>query len=424
MDNETIVIGLGPAGIGATLGLQNECLVLERSKEIGGGSATIERDGATFDIGGHSFHTPHPEVRDLVFNSLEMFEQKREARCFSGNDLINYPFQKNFRELSDQNVIEECVKGLDQVETGDFPDYNEFIHKKFGPGIAKHFMLPYNQKLWGRDLRRLTANWTGERVAAPEGVKEKFDTSGGKRKPLQADTNVAYPAKGGFGEIFKTLAKQVKNIEYDRTVGRIELKDKRLFTKDGKSYPYRRLVSSMPVNELLALVDNCPADVLTAASKLDYLSLKVVMVVIDHPIDTPVQRIYAADPNIAAHKTAMNHNSSDYLRKQPRHGIMAEVSYSPQKPLKRADLEKWVVENLLQMKMIRSESEVLNAFSIDVKYAYPVPTHDRSEIVKNIKSFLEENEIYSVGRFGEWAYINSDEVLARGLTLGKRLLHS
>jgi len=196
--SKNLIIGAGPAGISTALGLESNYLILERQSDMGGLSGTIEFEGAIFDFGGHSFHTPHPEVRDLVFGAVEMSEQKREARCFSYESLIPYPFQKNFREIKNQGVVDECVQGLDQAQSEpDLSNYENFIINRFGPGISKHFMLPYNRKLWGRDLKRLSADWVGERVAAPEGVKEKFDESGGKRKPLQANTKVAYPAKGG-----------------------------------------------------------------------------------------------------------------------------------------------------------------------------------------------------------------------------------
>jgi hypothetical protein len=48
-------------------------------------------DGAVFDYGGHSFHSPHPEVRDIVFDALEMHEQRRNAQCFFRNEFIPYP---------------------------------------------------------------------------------------------------------------------------------------------------------------------------------------------------------------------------------------------------------------------------------------------------------------------------------------------
>lgn len=415
-----LIIGAGPAGLGVALGLKRNYVILESKKDLGGVCGTIEFEGGIFDIGGHSFHTPHPEVRELVFNSLEMFSQKRDARCFAAEQMIPYPFQKNFRQLNAKNIVEECAEGLSHLSGSLASNYEEFILNRFGSGISKHFMLPYNRKLWGRDLKRLSANWTGERVAAPEGVKETFNTEGGQRKPLQDDTHVAYPARGGFGEIFKALGKNIEPILFQTSVRKIDHEKKEVLTSDGKKLRYENLISTIPLNELFKLF-NSPVELTHELDKLEALSLKVVLAVINHPVDTEIQRVYSADPKIAAHKTAINHNSSNYLRALPQHGIMAEVSYSVEKPLARLDVDKWVIENLLEMKLIQSATEVKSTSVVDLKYAYPVPTHDRSSIVNSAKAWLEERSIHTVGRFGEWAYINSDEVLHRGLKLGQSL---
>jgi hypothetical protein len=51
-------------------------------------------------------------------------------------------------------------------------------------------------------------------------------------------------------------------------------------------------------------------------------------------------------------------------------------------------------------------------------HGYPVPTHERAWIVGAAKTWLAQRHITTLGRFGEWAYINSDEALARGLRWG------
>jgi UDP-galactopyranose mutase len=300
-------------------------------------------------------------------------------------------------------------------------NFEEFINRRFGPGIAKHFMLPYNRKLWGRDLKRLASDWTGQRVAAPEGEKEKFDTQGGDRKPLQSDTKVAYPAKGGFGEIWNTLAKRIENIELNTSIAKVDVKRKIVISKEGKEYAYEHLISTMPINILLNLIEGVPQHLKERAATLDNLSLKLGLVVINHPVDTEIQRIYSAEEHIPAHKTAVNHNSSDYLRSLPKHGIMMEISEGPEKSLIRHDMEKWITDSLLEMKLIKSLSEVEKVVIHEAKYAYPVPTHNRDEIVAEIQEWLTEYKIYSVGRFGQWAYINSDESLYRGLITGRTI---
>jgi UDP-galactopyranose mutase len=423
MNKNVLVIGSGPTGIGVALGIENNCTVLESTGTIGGFSTSIEIDGAVFDYGGHSFHTPHPEVREIVFNALEMFEQKRDARCLSYGEIIPYPFQKSYKLLNRPDVVEDCINGMNNTDDGKgSAHFEEFINRRFGSGIAKHFMLPYNQKLWGRDLKRLAADWTGERVAAPEGVKETFDVKGGARKPLQADTTVAYPAKGGFGQIWSTLAKKISDVRLNQQVVRIDIKTKTVYTNTNDSYKYEHLVSSMPINLLLKLIPECPQYLHEKAAQLDNLSLKLGLVVINHPVDTEIQRIYSAEEHIPAHKTAVNHNSSDYLRSLPNHGIMMEISEGPEKKLLRTDMEKWITDSLIEMKLIKSSNEVSKIVMHDAKYAYPVPTHNRDLIVNEIQAFLNENSIHSVGRFGQWAYVNSDESFYRGLILGRKLL--
>jgi UDP-galactopyranose mutase len=417
-----VVIGAGPAGLGAALTLDKDCTVLERRATLGGLADSLVVDGAVFDLGGHSFHTPHPDVRDLVFSSLDMYEQQRDARCFAFGQLIPYPFQKNYRLLKDREVVAECSAGLAHADDGAAAgNFEEFIARRFGKGIAEHFMLPYNRKLWGRDLKRLAADWTHERVAAPEGVKEEFKRSGGSRKPLQADTQVAYPARGGFGEIYKALAKHIADIRYNQRVIHIDPRAKTLHTAGGDVVAWRSLVSTLPIPILLELIDGTPAELKAKAAQLDYLSLTLGLVVVGHPVDTEIQRIYSAEPHIAAHKIVVNHNSSDSLRRLPHHGIMTEIAAGPEKPLLRSDVREWMIEGLELTGLIKNREEIRHAEVRDVEFAYPVPTHDRDAIVADLAQWLEEVDIHSVGRFGQWAYINSDEAIHRGMLLGKKL---
>lgn len=423
---KAIIIGSGPTGLGAAFGLDNECTVLEAGSDIGGYSASIEIDGAVFDYGGHSFHTPHPEVKELVFNALEMYEQTRNAKCLINGQIIPYPFQKHYKQIDNDVIVKECESGLMALSSDkqEADNFEEFIASRFGEGISKHFMIPYNRKLWGRDLKKLTTNWTGERVAAPNGVKEKFNTKGGVRKPLQSDTKVAYPAKGGFGEIWKSLGRNVNEISFDTRVVKIDPKDRKVYTSENHWVMYDNLISTMPVTKLLPMIEGCPQELIASANELESLALTLGLVVIDHPVDTDIQRIYSAEDHIPSHKTAVNHNSSDYLRQRPKHGIMMEISSGPEKPVLRADTEQWIKDSLEEMQLVKSRSEISKVQIVNTQFAYPVPTHNKQQIIRQIKDWLNEQRIWTVGRFGEWAYINSDESFHRGFALGRNLLSS
>jgi len=419
--SDIVVIGAGPAGLAAGVALGARSLVLEQSAGPGGLSGTIEMAGAVFDLGGHSFHTPHPRIRAMVEEALELYEQPRDARCFSHGRMIRYPFQQHFRDLADDAVVEACAEGLQPASAK--PSARHFLaylEQRFGAGIGRHFLIPYNRKLWGHDLSRLAADWAGERVAAPEGERESFDETGGRRKPLQPGTRVAYPARGGFGAIMTALAARLADIRYGQRVVNIDPRRRTVSTLDGHSFKWNRLVSTIPLPQLVTMCQGVTPGLMRAAAELECLALDVVLLVVGHPIDTEIQRVYCADDTVPAHKVALNHNSSPYLRGLPRHGIMAEVSATNGK---RPDPElvAWTIRGLCTMGILSRPEDVIATRVISVKHAYPVPTHARDSIVSAIRGWLEERDIHTVGRFGEWAYINSDEAMQRGLGLAARL---
>ena len=83
-----------------------------------------------------------------------------------------------------------------------------------------------------------------------------------------------------------------------------------------------------------------------------------------------------------------------------------------------------VVAGLLRLGVIPSPHYVRRTKVLRIPFGYPVPTHSRSSIVARAQHWLSEHRIYRVGRFGEWAYINSDEALYRGHCLGMKLAMS
>jgi hypothetical protein len=47
-------------------------------------------------------------------------------------------------------------------------------------------------------------------------------------------------------------------------------------------------------------------------------------------------------------------------------------------------------------------------------FAYVIPQWHKDAAVKTIKEYLQQHEIYTVGRFGEWAYYNTDHAILSG----------
>ena len=419
-----VILGGGPSGLSVAAALGADAIVLEKEDSVGGLCRSLNRSGATFDIGGHSFHTPHPEVEKFVESALPggLFKQVREARVHACGGLIPYPFQKHFDQLPDENLVRECREGLARVngDPSGADDFEQYILRKFGQGIARHFMLPYNRKLWARDISTVSCEWTAERVAGVKGESESFDAKGGKRKPLQSDTRVGYPAAGGFEEIYRAIAAQT-DVRTHSEVSRVDCRRRLAHSMDGRSFAWELLVSTAPLPELLRIIDDTPQELIELADTLAYMSLRVELMVADGPPRSPVQRVYVHDAEIPPHKIAFNHNSSNSLRARPVQAIMAEVSISDEKPVELDQIAPKTIELLCDLKLLGSPEDVIEVDHLNVKYGYPVYTKDRPEKVRVIKEWLETQGIFSCGRFGDWEYINSDRCIWKGLELGDRL---
>ena len=422
---QTLVIGGGPSGLAVAYALQGNTLVLEKESTVGGLCRSIHHDGGVFDIGGHSFHTPHPEVHELVQSLLDdgLYMQQRDARVYTHGTLIPYPFQRFFDRIPNPHVVQACEDGLSNA-TGNLAEaenFEDYIIRKFGPGIAEHFMLPYNRKLWARDIKKISCEWVSSRVAAPKGESEAFDTTGGKRRPLQSDTKVGYPQKGGYGEIYKSLVSHLPGLELNSTVLHIDPHARVATTRDGRQYRWEFLVSTISLPVLLRIVEGTPDEVRALAAQLEYMSLRVELFLAGRQLDAPIQRIYVADHDIPPHKITLNHNSSAYLRSLPRHAIMAEVSLSPEKAVDVDEIAPKTIALLCELGILNSPEDIIWQGHVDATYAYPVYTHQRPGLVRGIKDWMAQYHIYTLGRFGDWEYINSDKCVMKGLTLAREL---
>ncbi|MGC4938571.1 protoporphyrinogen/coproporphyrinogen oxidase [Kribbella sp. DT2] len=423
----TVVVGAGPVGLGVAYALgDQDCIVLERESEAGGLCRSFTVGGATFDYGGHAFFTKHAEVDELLtrFAPHELYRQPRNAWVYAYGTFVPYPFQSNLFGLP-VDVVADCLLGAARqaAAAGDPPaSLREWITASFGDGIARHFLMPYNEKLWAHPLDVVAPQWTGERIVQPDLEDIVLGALSRRDYRKYPNANVRYPHQGGFVELYRPLSTAVEHrIQYDE-FRQVDLARRTVVTKSGTALPFDALVATLPLPDLVARTIDAPAEVRSIAQRLRHNSLYLVSLAVDPANASDMHRVYAADPEIPFHKLVLNNNSSSSLAAAPVFGMQAEVSFSEHKQVARDGLVDRVVAALVRMGLLRSPADVGACDVREVRYAYPVATTQTPAAVADLREFYAGHGVILGGRFGEWSYINSDSALQRGLDIGRELV--
>ena len=140
------IIGAGPAGLALAMHSTRPTLILEAGETIGGLARSIEFGGAIFDIGGHSFHTHYSDVAQMVEGLMagNWEVQRRDARVWFDGAMVPYPFQQHLEHIKDKAIARECLDALpaDPQAAAGATHFGEWIERRFGSGVARHFLMP------------------------------------------------------------------------------------------------------------------------------------------------------------------------------------------------------------------------------------------------------------------------------------------
>lgn len=427
MKTKILIVGAGPSGLTLGTRLLGTSLILESSQRVGGLCKSRKIAGTTFDIGGHSFHTPHQDVLEFVEETAfaPLHKQIRDARVYFDGEIIPYPFQRHFDLIKDDRVVKECEEGLRRIrKDNNVPapqNFLEAIKGKFGSGILEHFLIPYNQKIWRRDLRTMSVNWVPERISPPKGEQQVTFDKAKNRVALANDTTVRYPATGGFETIFQDIAKRAGKIEFNSEVTKVDLRHRELTTTKGNTFCWSRMVWTGPIDKLVYATPEAPEEIHQLTKELEKLSLCLTYIVVNKRLDNVPHRLYVHAPEWPFHKIVFNNTSSPELQSEPHHGVMAESSVSLDGTLNPNEIRDKFVAFLMEAKILASADDIISVTSEIVEYAYPVPKIGCPEVVEKIQEFYRRFGIYTLGRFGCWRYINSDGCIKDALTLADEL---
>src|SRR5207253_9058244 len=134
-------------------------------------------------------------------------------------------------------------------------NFEEFIYQVWGRGIAKHFAIPYNRKLWAVPLNEMETSWLGGRVPMPN-LEEVLDGAlQPVGKPMGPNARFGYPLKGGFQSLMNGFLPHLQDrlLLNTRVVG-VSASRHTITLGDGTELDYEQLISTMPLPVLVKLM--------------------------------------------------------------------------------------------------------------------------------------------------------------------------
>jgi len=440
--NKIVIIGAGPTGLAAAyrlreLGYENFC-VLEASTHVGGlASSETSANGFTYDIGGHVLFS-HYEYFDRLFDKLlgdEFQELKRESWVWMFDRFLPYPFQNNVKYLPPPVVL-ECLLGLIEAQKqpadlSRFKNFEELIYGVFGKGIAEHFMMPYNFKVWAHPPCMMNKEWIGERVSVVD-IKRVLGNVILDRDESTWGPNATfkYPRYGGTGGIFERMRPYVQDqLRLNSAVVAVDPTRKEVILSDNSRVEYDILMSTIPMDLLVgSLVGDVPDDVDNAAVKLRHSGSYIVGVGINQPCPSNKNWMYFPEPNCPFYRVTYLSNYSPDVVPDPerQYSLLCEISRSPFKPVDKESVVQETIDGLINTKLIseRDVDDIVDVHVISRDYTYPIPSVERDGALAAIHPYLESHDIYSRGRFGAWRYEvgNMDHSVAQGVEWVDRIL--
>ena len=437
MTGRIAIIGAGPCGLGCARELDRlghrDWTIFEAESHAGGLAASVvDPAGFTWDLGGHVVFSHFGEFDALLAEVMgeEIHRHERSSYVRFGDRWVPYPFQNNLRYLPPE-VIDECLTALAAAPgASQDSDFGTWMEGMFGTGITRHFMRPYNFKVWATRAADMSAGWIAERVSVVDYDRLAANVRDGRDDIAWGPNNTfVFPAVGATGEIYRRAALPLHDrIRYDAPVAAADLSTRRLTLADGSEHDYDVLISTMALDRLVERIAAAPDAVRDAATQLRHNGVYMVGVGYEAPLDDDKSWMYFPQDNTPFYR------ATNFAKYAPANvpgadigrycAYMTETSFSDQKPEPRAGLEDRVEEGLRAAGVVAGRPPVASIHVEQIDYAYPVPTVGRDGALAVIQPWLEEQRVYSRGRFGAWRYEigNMDHAVKMGIDIAARVV--
>lgn len=426
-----VILGAGLTGLSTAHHLGERAVVVEREREVGGLARTRSEGGFTFDCTGHLLHLRDERVKAVVDRLLPgaLARHERRALIFSKGVFTDYPFQANLHGLP-LEVVKQCVAGFVEAqiarERDGEPDlerlnFRQWAEATFGRGIADHFLIPYNSKLWRTDLDDIECGWVSWSIPRPT-LREILDGAfGGTVRGLGYNPTFLYPRQGGISLLPESLARGRRDLRLGATAAAVDARARTVRLEDGSTLSYARLVSTIPLDRLLAITSGLPEDLPAAGRRLRAVRVLNITLGVDREGVSGAHWVYFPEPAFSFYRAGFPANLSPGLAPRGCSSLYVERSLLPDEPFDPEEVVERAVDDLRRARILWAGDRVVYRRVSVLDPAYVIYDRHRARHLPRILTALEEAGIHSAGRFGAWEYNSMEGAIRAGMDLAARL---
>ena len=414
----TLVLGSGIAGISAGCHLKTQgeqVVIFERNSDWGGLCGNFTIDGFRFDKFVHFTFAPDEYTKNIFENSSPTYAHPSISYNYYNGYWLKHPAQNNLAPLPTDEKV-EIIKGFvnrKHTEVEDIQNYEEWLRVQYGDYFAEHFPLKYTRKYWGVEANELETKWVGNRMHSPdleEVLRGAFEV---QDKNFYYTNYMKYPKKGGFRSILNT-SREGLDIRFNKEVCAIDTANKIVKFKDGTTAVYTRLISSLPLPEIVKMLDNVPEEVKNATENLMHTSGYMVSLGFNKPDIAKYLWFYIYDEDILPSRVYSPNLKSPDNVPEGCSSLQAEIFFSNKAEIPAADkvLEN-TINKLIEMGIFKEEDLIVKDIRFE-KYANVIFDKDIYKNRAAVLDYLKSKGIESIGRFGKWEYMWTHQAFEDG----------
>ena len=427
-----IILGSGMAGFGAAHRLHADGItpvMYDKNDYYGGHTASFRSEsGFLFDVGPHISFTKDPRIQDLFAESVgQQFETIQiNLNNYWRGHWPKHPVQLHLHGMPEDVVVKVIADFVEERQRPErrINNYADWLLASFGKTFAELFPMTYTRKYHLTTAENMSTDWLGPRLYRPS-LEELLRGAISASVPhVHYITHFRYPSAGGFTNYLNKFL-SMGNLRLKHELVSIDPRAHELRFSNGHLTKYDGLVSSVPLPDVIRMIQGAPQDVVEASRRLACSTCILVNLGVDRADLSAAHMTYFYDEDICFTRLGFPHMLSARNVPPGTGTIQAEVYFSEKYKPFTGSPDDWiepVVRDLRKCGLLRENDRVLFRQAMLLKYANIIFDLDRAAALKAVHGYLDDIGISYCGRYGDWGYMWTDESFISGEKAAERAL--